>query len=169
VNPLPLSLLKAMEANLPCEPRPFLRLAQRFGLTEDELLRTLRECLDSGMIRRYGARIKHQEAGFSANVMVVWQVSEDDVDRVAASMVPHPAISHCYERPAFPGFPYNFYTMIHGRSRAECEAVISQLSSQSGVTAYRALWSVKEFKKATPCYSELLAQTEPEMKERNAT
>ena len=157
MNPTELSLLQAMECDLPCEPRPFARLAERFGLAEQELLCALQEGLASGLIRRYGARISHQQAGFDANVMVVWQVAPAQVERAGQAMASHPAVSHCYERPAFPGFPYNLYTMIHGRAAEECRRAIAEISAQSGVTSYRALWTTREFKKTTPSYSALLA------------
>jgi len=152
------SLLKAMESDLPCERRPFLRLAEQFGLGEAELLKALRQGLKKGLIRRYGARISHYQAGFSCNAMVVWQVPSGEVERTALILASHAAVSHCYERPTFPGFPYNLYTMIHGRRREECEKVIAEIAEASGVKCYRALWTTKEFKKSTPCYSRLLEE-----------
>jgi len=152
----PLPLLKAMESDLPCEARPFLRLAERFGISEAELLEGLTAGLANGLIRRFGARISHQEAGFNSNVMVVWQVHADEIERVGAVMAAHPGVTHCYERPAFPGFPYNLYTMIHGRSAEECQQAIDSIASRSGISSYRALRTTKEFEKSTPTYSQLL-------------
>jgi siroheme decarboxylase len=149
-------ILIALESDLPLVPQPFQMLAGKAGLTESELLEGIAENLQSGVIRRYGARIKHQAVGLHANVMVVWQVDGEAVEQIAVQMCTEPAVSHCYERPCFRGFPFNLYTMIHGRSREECEAVITRLSTATGVTNYRALWTVKEFKKSTPCYHELL-------------
>ena len=160
-----LSVLKAMETDLPTEPRPFLKLADRFGTTEQEVLEALQRGLETGLVRRYGARIAHQQAGYAANVLVVWQVEHSELDRMGFLMAAHPAVSHCYERPVIEGFPYNLYTMIHGRSRAECEQVIAQLAEKSGLTSYRTLWTVKEYKKSVPRYSELLlAEDERETK-----
>ncbi len=150
-------MLQALESDLPCEPRPFLRLAEKFGVSEEELLQSLRQGLKEGLLRRYGARVNHYRAGFSHNVMVVWQIPEEEVEKAAAIMASHPAVSHCYERPSFPTFPYNLYTMIHGRSREGCEAAIAQIAADSGVRTYRALWTVKEYKKTTPIYSQLFA------------
>jgi siroheme decarboxylase len=156
-TPLPHHLLMAMESDLPCESRPYQRIAEYYGMTEVELLNALREGIGSGLIRRYGARVRHQSAGYTANVMVVWQVTDDIVDDVAVKMTSHPAVSHCYMRPSFPGFPYSLYTMVHGRSREECEVAISELAQQNGLAEYETLWTAKEYKKTTPCYSQLLA------------
>jgi DNA-binding Lrp family transcriptional regulator len=148
--------IKALESDLPGESRPFLKLAEQFGLSEGDLLNSLKALLSDGTIRRYGARVSHQRVGFSANVMVVWQAPSEEVEKIGQIMATFGAVSHCYERPTFPGFPYNLYTMIHGRARGACEKVIAEISAATGVTCYRALWSIKEFKKSTPVYSELL-------------
>lgn len=154
---LPHHMLMAMESDLPCDSRPYQRIAEHFGVTEAELLEALREGIGSGLIRRYGARVRHQSAGYTSNVMVVWKVADEIVDHIAAKMTCHTAVSHCYMRPSFPGFPYSLYTMVHGHSREECEVAISELAQQSGLMDYETLWTVKEYKKTTPCYSQLLA------------
>jgi siroheme decarboxylase len=156
MSALEITFIKALESDLPCESRPFQKLAEKFGLTEEELIGTLKSCIAEGTIRRYGARISHQRVGFSANVMVVWQVPSEAVEKVGEIMASFAAVSHCYERPTFAGFPYNLYTMIHGRSREECEKVITEISAASEIKSFRALWTTKEFKKSVPLYSELL-------------
>jgi DNA-binding Lrp family transcriptional regulator len=150
-------LLAAMETNLPIESRPFLRLAERLGVKEKDLLEAIRAGLRRGLIRRYGARVSHRRAGFSANVMTVWQVTAEKVEAVAGIMAAHPAVSHCYERPTFAEFPYNLYAMIHGHSRKECETVIAEIAARSQIRYYRALWTTQEFKKTAPSYSQLIA------------
>jgi DNA-binding Lrp family transcriptional regulator len=165
MNALEKKFIRALESDLPGESRPFLKLAEQFGLSEGELLNSLKALIADGTIRRYGARVSHQRVGFSANVMVIWQAPSEEVEKIGQIMATFAAVSHCYERPTFPGFPYNLYTMIHGRSREECETVIAEISSVSGVTSYRALWSIKEFKKSTPRYSELLNEDAPRNKD----
>ena len=145
-------LLAALQLDLPCERRPFACLAERVGVSEGELLESLRAGLDDGLIRRYGARVQHHSAGYQANVMVVWQVAPESVEEVGGKLALHPAVSHCYERPTFEDFPYNLYTMIHGKSRADCERVIAELQAVTGVREFAALWTKREFKKSAPRY-----------------
>jgi DNA-binding Lrp family transcriptional regulator len=150
--PLDARLLAALQADLPCEPGPFARLGKEEGLSEETILEGLRTALASGVIRRYGARVRHQSIGYRANVMVVWRVRRERVEAAGSALAAHPAVSHCYERPPFEGFPYNLYTMIHGKSRAECERAIAELKSATGISDFAALWSRREFKKAAPRY-----------------
>lgn len=148
------AILAALEADLPCEPRPFKALAERYGVGEGELIAAIQAGLADGRIRRYGARVRHHQMGFAANAMVVWQVPQDKLDEVGPEMAAHRAVSHCYERPTFDGFPYNVYTMIHGRSEEECEATIGEIAEATGIREYHALYTTREFKKTAPQYAD---------------
>jgi DNA-binding Lrp family transcriptional regulator len=106
----------------------------------------------TGEIRRFGATLKHQKAGFGANVMVAWYVPEEDVDRIGAIMSERPEISHCYHRINCLDWPYNLYTMIHGRSKDDCQAVVEALCAATGLDDYAMLFSLKELKKVSMRY-----------------
>ncbi len=151
-----IDILRAAETDLPLCSDPFSVLAASLPLDADGLLGTLRSWLADGRIRRYGALVSHRRLGFAANSMTAWVVPDDDIDRVGKCLASSPHVSHCYQRPAFPGFPYNMYAMIHGRSRAECLAVVGELSSACGAGDPAALFSDREFKKTTPNYADLL-------------
>ncbi len=147
-------ILRAVQADMPQSLTPYADIAAIAGTDEDSVIRFLRELKEKGFIRRFGASIRHQRVGYAYNIMVVWKVDEarkDEAGRIAAA---HPSVSHCYFRPAIAqDWPYTLYTMIHGRSRAECAAVIASLQERSSVFAeYRALESLKELKKVSPVY-----------------
>lgn len=151
-----MDLLRAAETDLPLCSDPFSVLAASVHLDADGLLGTLRSWLADGRMRRYGALVGHRRLGFTANSMTAWVVPEEDVDRVGKCLASSPHVSHCYQRPAFPDFPYNVYAMIHGRSRAECLAVVGELSSACGAGDPVTLFSDREFKKTSPNYADLL-------------
>ena len=152
-------LLSALQIDLPLTERPFAALAEPVGLTEAELLAGLAVALESGEVRRYGARVQHRALGFTANAMVVWAAPPARVEEAGRLMAQHPAVSHCYERPTFDGFPYNLYTMIHGRRREECEAVAEELARATGLSEWRSIYSRREFKKQAPSFrSDLRSQ-----------
>lgn len=141
------TIVRAIQDGLPIRPEPYGEAAGQLGISVETLLGRLRAMLDCGAIRRFGASIAHRDAGFAANVMCVWSIPDDEVEAFAREAVGVDAITHCYDRPAPPEWPYNFYAMIHGRSEGEVQAIIDRLCERTGQTDYVALISVREFKK----------------------
>ncbi|MHB9024845.1 MAG: siroheme decarboxylase subunit beta [Armatimonadota bacterium] len=131
---------------------PFAELAAEIGVTEDELLKRLRDLQERGILRRFGAILRHQAAGISANGMSVWNVPEADAERVGTLMAAFPEVSHCYQRPPMPNWPYNLFAMIHGRTEDECRAVAERIAAAIGITDYNILFSIREFKKTSMAY-----------------
>jgi len=150
-------LLGAVQQDLPLCPAPFGLLASSAGITEGELLETLRGWQESGLMRRYGALVNHLRLGFTANAMTVWLAPPDNIEQAARWLSRSPQVSHCYERPAFPGFPHNLYAMVHGLSREECLRVVTALSEEGGIGVGAVLFSIREYKKSAPDYLSLLA------------
>ena len=145
-------ILKRVQDNLPDTATPYADIAAAVGTTEEHVVGLLSRMVDTGEIRRFGATLKHQKAGYGANVMVAWFVAEEDVDRVGAIMAKRPEISHCYHRVTCLDWPYNLYTMIHGRSPEDCQAVVAAVSAETGLDDYAMLFSLKELKKVSMRY-----------------
>jgi len=152
VPPEEMPMLRALQEDLSIEPRPFDRLAAAAGCSVRQLLDAARRMIERGQMRRYAAVLRHYQAGFVANGMVCWRVPEERIDPVGRTMATFNAVSHCYLRSICDDWPFNLYTMIHGRSREECLAVVDALTSATGIADYRVLWSVREFKKARVRY-----------------
>lgn len=145
-------IIRALRDGLTISEEPFKEAAAKAGVTEDELLQQIRAWREDGTIRRFGAILKHQEAGYSVNAMGIWNVPADGVDEFVRAATAAGAVSHCYQRPRFEGFGYNLYTMIHGKSKEECEAVAAEISAQTSVTDFSLLYTTEEFKKSSPAY-----------------
>lgn len=146
------SIVRAMQGDFPLVKEPYREIARTVGISVEELLARLLVLKETGAIRKMGAVLKHRAAGFSANALCVWEVPVERMEEVAREMSKEPAVSHCYDRTTKPGWPYNVYTMIHGRSREACEAVADHLAKQTGITSRKMLYSVKEWKKASMQY-----------------
>jgi DNA-binding Lrp family transcriptional regulator len=131
---------------------PYQIIAAELEIAEALLLERVRDYRRRGILRRFGAILRHQAAGFSANGMTVWNVAEDEVERVGQLMAAYPEVSHCYERPRIQDWPYNLYAMVHARSEAECRAIATRLAEETGITDYQILASVREFKKSSMQY-----------------
>jgi DNA-binding Lrp family transcriptional regulator len=140
-------IIRRLHRSLAIESRPFLALARELGITEDELLETIRSLITDGVIRRYGAVIRHRRAGYTSNVLVAWHTPEERIDEFATAINGVNELSHCYERVCYPEWNYNVYTMIHGHSRDECLSVIERISDAVKIKDYVLLFTKREFKK----------------------
>jgi len=140
-------LLKSTQDGIPIVSEPFKQIAKELALPEEEVLRRLDNLLKDGVIRRFGASIGHRAIGITANAMCTWNVPEEKVETVGAIMAGFPEVTHCYERPRFPDWKYNLFTMIHAYSRDECEKIAREISIATGIKDYSILFSEREFKK----------------------
>ncbi|MDR2944439.1 MAG: AsnC family transcriptional regulator [Methanosarcinales archaeon] len=126
---------------------PFEKAAAELGISEEEIVRRLKRLTEERKIRRFGASIGHIALGFTANGMGVWDVPEDKIEEIGQKMASFHEVSHCYRRPRSDEWPYNMYTMIHGRTTEECLAVAENISTAVGISEYKLVFSERELKK----------------------
>lgn len=141
-----------IQGDIPLCERPFKELAARAGMSEDAFVARVRELKERGVIRRFGATLRHQEAGFSANAMSAWQVPDEKADEVGKIIAGFREVTHCYRRRPHPKWPYSLYAMIHGRSEEDCRRAAEEMSRMVGIDKYVLLFSVEEFKKTSMEY-----------------
>jgi DNA-binding Lrp family transcriptional regulator len=144
------ALVRALQGGLPLVPRPYAQAAETLGISEEEVFSRLRDMLADGRIRRIGAIPNHYALGYRANAMTVWDVSDEAVGAAGREIGALPFVTHCYRRPRrLPGWPYNLFAMVHGRSRDETAAKIEVIRRTLGARARAgdALYSVRILKK----------------------
>lgn len=147
------AVLRIVQADLPDSLTPYADMAREAGISEAEVLDLLTRLKASGAIRRFGASIKHHKTGWTHNAMVAWKVDEAAVEECGRIASRHDRISHVYYRPcSAPDWPYTLYTMVHGRSEAECLKVVDDLMRDSPLKEYAILRSLKELKKISMTY-----------------
>ncbi len=152
-SPAQRTILRLAQAQLPDTLTPYADMAAEAGLSEAEVISLLQELVDDGTIRRFGASIKHQHAGWNHNVMVAWKIEDDAArDAAGATMAAHAHVSHCYYRKPQDDWRYSLFTMVHGRSQEELQEVVQTLSDSTGHTDYALLRSIKELKKSSMVY-----------------
>ena len=129
--------------------RPYDAAAEECGLPVGSLLEHLGGMVDRKLLRRVAAILYHRRAGFSANGMGVWKVPEDEILETGRRMAAFRGISHCYQRPTYPDWPYSVFTMAHGRSKEECDAILDSIAADRGIGAEdrATLYSSTEYKK----------------------
>ncbi len=146
------AVIRATQGALPIIAEPYAPAAAALGIEQDELLAHLEGMQQRRLLRRVAAILFHRRAGFSANGMGVWKVPEDRVMEMGMQMSRFRGISHCYQRPTYADWPYSVFTMAHGRSKEECDAILDSISKQTGITDRATLYSSTEFKKIRLLY-----------------
>lgn len=145
-------LIRELQKDIPIESRPFDALAANAGVSPAHLMEKARQFVANGRMRRFAAVLHHRKAGFGANAMGVWAVSDDRVEEVGQLMSSFAAVSHCYLRPSYPDWPYNIFTMVHGRSPEDCEETLAAIAEKTGISQRSSLYSTKEYKKVRVKY-----------------
>lgn len=145
-------LIWALQGDLPVVSEPFNATAEELGVTVEELLGHCRELVDRGVLRRTAAILYHRRAGFAANGMGVWVVPDEKIDEFGPKMAAYRGISHCYQRPTYDDWPYSVFTMAHGRSREECDAILAEIAGDMEIEEYTTLYSSTEYKKVRLTY-----------------
>jgi siroheme decarboxylase len=143
------ALIRALQGPMEAVERPYDEAARELGIDTDELLERLRGMVDRKILRRVAAILYHRRAGFSANGMGVWKVPEGEIMETGARMASFRGISHCYQRPTYEDWPYSVFTMAHGRSKEECDAILDSIAEECGIGAEgrATLYSSTEYKK----------------------
>jgi DNA-binding Lrp family transcriptional regulator len=147
------AVVRATQGDLPVIPEPYAPAAAELGISQEKLLEHMAGMKERGLLRRVAAILFHRRAGFSANGMGVWKVPEDRIAELGPRMAAFRGISHCYERPTYQDWPYQIFTMAHGRSKEECDAVLDAIETEMDCIEDRAtLYSSTEFKKIRLLY-----------------
>jgi len=145
-------VIAAFQGDIPISERPYLEIAEKIGISEDLLLETLQDLNDRGVMRRFGATLRHQKSGYKANAMVAWQVEENRIEEVGEIMASFRQVSHCYRRNPNGDWPYNLYTMVHAMEESMCHEIARKMSEKAGVESYTLLFSRRELKKTSMKY-----------------
>jgi DNA-binding Lrp family transcriptional regulator len=146
------AVIRATQGDMPVIPEPYAPAAAELGISVEKLLEHLEGMKERSILRRVAAILFHRRAGFSANGMGVWAVPEDRIAEVGPQMAAYRGISHCYQRPTYPDWPYSVFTMAHGRSKEECDAILDAIGDEFGITERATLYSSTEFKKIRLLY-----------------
>lgn len=147
-------LVVLLSESLPLVPRPYLFLAKRLNLSEEEVIEGIQALLKKKIIRRFGATVRHDRSGYRGNVMVAWLVPSERIEEVGRILAQKPFITHCYVRKTTPYWPYNFYTMLHAEDEATCLRLVRELSQELALPSYELLFTEKEVVRRTRRYFE---------------
>jgi DNA-binding Lrp family transcriptional regulator len=146
------TVIRELQGDMPVIPEPYAPTAEALGMPQERLLAHLEGMRERRLLRRVAAILYHRRAGFSANGMGVWRVPDDRIMDLGPRMASFRGISHCYQRPTYGDWPYSVFTMAHGRSKEECDAILDAIAEDTGIEDRATLYSSTEFKKIRLLY-----------------
>jgi DNA-binding Lrp family transcriptional regulator len=147
-----IAVIRALQGDMPIIEEPFAPAAASLDMAQEDLLNHLQRMQERRLLRRVAAILFHRRAGFSANGMGVWKVPDERISEIGPRMAAFRGISHCYQRPTYQDWPYSVFTMAHGRSKEECDAILDSIANETGITDRATLYSSTEFKKIRLLY-----------------
>ncbi len=147
LTPLYHDIIRETQNDLPIVSEPFAKVVEKLDISYEILFDALNALKDAGVMRRFAAILNHRKAGFNANAMVVWDVDENEGEDIGKRAAEFSAVSHCYLRPKYENWPYNLFTMVHGKTTEETNGIIDSIAQEIAHKDKRPLYSTREFKK----------------------
>jgi siroheme decarboxylase len=146
--------IRQLQKDIEIIKEPFKTIAENLRISSSELFNKIKEYENIGIMRRFAAILRHRQAGFTANGMIVWKIPEEKVDEKGLKIASFPQVSHCYRRPVYPDWEFNLFSMIHARTIEAAEKIAKEISSVIRIENYKILFSSREFKKERVRYFE---------------
>ena len=147
LTPLHHAIIEKVQYDIKFVSEPFKELIDTLQIDYEQFFNILQELQEAGVMRRFASILNHRKAGFNANAMVVWDVDEQHGEEIGERAAAFSAVSHCYLRPKYENWPYNLFTMVHGKTTEETNAIIAEMEKEIESKSHMPLYSSREFKK----------------------
>jgi len=153
-------LLLAIQDGFPLTETPYADVAAEIGAGVEAVLAGIERLRENGCIKRIGCIVNHVVTGFDSNCMVVWDVPDERLDEYGERVGRLPYVTLCYHRPRRPeqDWPYNIFTMVHGRDSAAVDEVIDELASEYLPVPHERLYSTATLKQTGAQYETLVGE-----------
>jgi len=147
LTPLHHKIIRLAQYDIDMVSEPFAKIIKEIDTDYDTFFKILVELQEAGIMRRFASILNHRKAGFNANAMVVWDVDEANGEKIGADAAEFSAVSHCYLRPKYDNWPFNLFTMVHGKTTEETNGIIDEMAKEIPNKSHMPLYSSREFKK----------------------
>ena len=163
LTPLHHEVIKRAQYDIAIESEPFKKIIDELEISYEQFFAILVELQEAGIMRRFASILNHRKAGFNANAMFVWDVDAENGEKIGEAAAAFSAVSHCYLRPKYANWPFNLFTMVHGKTTEETNGIIAEMSKEIEAKSHMPLYSSREFKKVrieyfTPAFEAWEAQ-----------
>ena len=146
-------IINKLQENFNIVSNPYKSICEYLNISEFRLFEQIKELKKAGMIKRISAVLRHRNIGFDFNGMTCLKIPDDKIKSAGEKTALFPEVSHCYQRPTFPDWPYSLFAMIHSRTKKECFDIVNKISKKIECSDYIVLFSTKEFKKERVKYN----------------
>ena len=147
LTPLHHDIIRLAQYDIDIVSEPFAKLIKELNIDYNTFFKILAQLQEAGVMRRFASILNHRKAGFNANAMVVWDVDEKNGEEIGANAASFSAVSHCYLRPKYENWPFNLFTMVHGKTTEETNSIIDEMAKEVPSKSHMPLYSSREFKK----------------------
>jgi DNA-binding Lrp family transcriptional regulator len=148
MDEIDLKLLTILEKGITLSPFPFREIAEELKISETEILNRINQLREDQTIRRFGASIKPNGIGLTANALVAWKVPKQRIQDIGNYFSEIKEVSHCYERTSDnPNWTYNIYTVLHAQTRLIIEQIVNELQTKLHLE-YKILYSIRDLKRS---------------------
>ena len=136
-------LLDAIQSGFPMEVNPYDVLANRFGVSTDEVMGAVAAMYASGGVRRIGASFDSRKLGYTSTLCALAVPGGDEELRKAAEIVNSvPGVTHNYGR----NHRYNLWFTLIIRSEEEKQKILACIREKTGHDDLLDMPSTKRFK-----------------------
>ena len=124
-------IIDELQGGFPLCERPYAAVAERFGISEDELLVRLKSLLDARVLTRFGPLYQIERMG-GAFVLAALAVPEVRYDAVTALVNALPQVAHNYRRE----HALNMWFVLATETPAGIAAAIARIEADTGLPVY---------------------------------
>lgn len=128
LDPTNRRLLDIIQSDFPLDPRPYAKLGEALGLSEEDCLARVAALRESGVIRRLGANFDSRKLGWESTLCGAKAPQEklaEFIDAVNAL----PWVTHNYLRE----HPYDVWFTLIAPSESDIAGILLELTRKTGV------------------------------------
>ncbi|MDT7875759.1 MAG: Lrp/AsnC family transcriptional regulator [Sulfolobaceae archaeon] len=142
---IPKELLKELSYPLTVSERPFSKIAEKFNMSESELVELIKELYEKGVIKDYGATVNGEKVGITENAMML--INSDDIESSCYSLAKDlREATHVVLRESDKRWDYLCYAMIHARNKQLIFETARKAAKITNAKSYMLLFSLENLK-----------------------
>lgn len=125
------TIINELQGGFPIADRPYAEWAEKWGTSEQELLRRIKRLLEDGVLSRFGP-MYHAERLGGALSLCAMRVPSEDFERVVEQVNEYPEVAHNYER----DHAMNMWFVLATETPEAIDSVIRSIENVTGLKVY---------------------------------
>jgi siroheme decarboxylase len=134
-------ILNILQKEFPLVEQPFLVVAEKCGISEDETISRVQKMKEEGIIRRIGAVFDGAKLG-RVSTLCAARVPEEEIDNFVQIVSANKNVTHNYRR----NHEYNIWFTVSAATSEELESFLTEVKEKTGVTDIMDMRAVRMFK-----------------------